>query len=152
MILSDCLADIDRKADLPPNISNFLLLMRDVDLVTFCMKTAITKCLNVWRFLFSEQVEQYYSEWLHKNVSEEVLALLMSLVAIGSRYTDRFSPSCADEIALLRYAKNILRKTPAPLLSAVHLKATYVNVWLPKFDDLAKSLVIWLLSFCGPQR
>ena len=92
------------------------------------MKIAMMNCLGVWRFLSFDQFQQYHHEWLSGRACDDVVALLLSLVAIGSRYIDEFYPSCADGITIFRYAEKLLVNAPTVQISAVYLKAVYVSV------------------------
>lgn len=130
------LADINRKAYRSVSTPEFMSLMCNVENVALCIETATTGCLRVWQFYSFNQIQRYHHEWHYGKAREDAHALLLSLVAIGSRYIDQFNPSCAGGIRLYRLAEELLSKTRAFEISADRLEAMYANVWLPELNLL----------------
>ena len=106
-------------------------LIGDVENTQLCMEIAITECLCVWQFLSFDQVKQHYHELQSGRGRDDVIAILLTLIAIGSRYIDRFDPSCGDGIVLFRNAKDRLDNISNLDISPTLLQAVYVMVlWL----------------------
>jgi hypothetical protein len=106
----------------------FQALMHNAENIDRCLEMARTRCLRVWQLLSRERVRRYRQEWRSGRGQEDEVALVYSLVAIGSRYVGECDPTPAQANTLFSNAQRLLLNATDFDISSARLIAIYITV------------------------